>query len=255
MGILRTASDPNDVQEQASTGRRSFVWRVGAGMSAVLASAFPSLAGRRVDRLTLLEDELAIRRLHETFEACLDNGLYEDVLGLFAEDGEVVLHGGVFQGRARGIRRLYVERFGPSGSGRRIDVPPGLQLSEKGQSAVVTVAADGRSADARFPCSIEVGAPIVPDSHLARMARLHGERILRWWEGGTYEVSYAKDARDGSWRIERLEYRVLSRADRSRARRVSVPLFSRAFPEDLAGPDRLFSRAERLRIREHVGRS
>lgn len=253
MGILRTAADRIDVQERPSTGRRSFVWRVGAGMSAVLASAVPGTSGRRVDRgsrsrssgdrltsrLAILEDEVAIRRLHETFEARLDSGMYEDVVNLFTEDGEVVFNGGVFEGRARGVRRLYVDRFRPGLAGKRIEVPPGFQSGGNPQATVVRVATDRSSADARFPCSIQVGAPIVPDSPLARMARLHGERILRWWEGGTYEASYARDPRDGGWRIERLEYKVLSRADRSRGKPMSIPLFSRAFPEDPAGPDRL----------------
>jgi hypothetical protein len=189
--------------------------------------------------LAILEDEVAIRRLHETFEARLDSGMYEDVVNLFTEDGEVVFNGGVFEGRARGVRRLYVDRFRPGLAGKRIEVPPGFQSGGKRPPAVVRVATDRRSADARFPCSIQVGAPIVPDSPLARMVRLHGERILRWWEGGTYEASYARDPRDGGWRMARLEYKVLSRADRSRARPISVPLFSRTFPEDPAGPDRL----------------
>jgi hypothetical protein len=255
MPVLRIATAPVDAREQPRAGRRSFVWRVGAGVSAVLASAVPGISGVRVDggsrsrssveeltdRLALLEDELAIRRLHETFERCLDSGLYEDVVDLFTEDGEVAFNGGVFEGKEEGVRRLYVDRFGPSRAGRRMEVPPGFQAGGTRQAAVVTVATDRRSAVARFPYSIHVGAPIVPDSHLARMARLHGGGILRWWEAGTYEVSYAKDASDGGWRIGRLEYRVLSRADRSGVRPVSVPLLSKVFPEDPAGPDRLRS--------------
>jgi hypothetical protein len=264
MGIVRRAADPIDVQKHPSAGRRSFVWRVGAGMSGVLAFAVPGTSGPRVDqdsrsrgtfdelsrRLALLEDELAIRRLHETLEVCLDSGLYRDVVDLFTEDGVVAFNGGVFEGRAGGVRRLYVDRFRPSLAGRRMEVPARFPSGGKPQPAVVTVAADRKSAEARFPYSIQLGAPIVPDSQLARMARLHGERILRWWEGGTYEASYAKDASDGGWRIQRLEYRVLSRAQRSGVRPISVPLFSKMFPEDPAGPDRLLSQAERqTRIR------
>jgi hypothetical protein len=209
-------------------------------------------SGASVDQLTrrlaLLEDELAIRRLHEAFEICLDGGMYEDVVDLFTEDAEVAFNGGVFEGRARGVRRLYVDRLGPRLAGRRMEVPPGFQASGTRQAGVVTVATDRKSADARFPYSIQVGAPMAPDSQLARMARLHGEGILRWWEGGTYGASYARDASDGRWRMRRLEYRAQSRADRSGVRSMSVPLFSKVFPEDPVGPERLLSQADRLKL-------
>jgi hypothetical protein len=49
--------------------------------------------------------------------------------------------------------------------------------------------------------------------------------------------------KDGIWKIERLEHRVLSKADyrpgKSCARPISVPLFSKRYPEDPVGPDRL----------------
>jgi hypothetical protein len=257
MGILKDAADPIQIQKRPGAGRRSFVWRVSAGVSAVLASAATGTSGPRLNedlglegsidglasRLALLEDELAIRRLHEAFEICLDSGLYEDVVDLFTADGEVAFNGGVFAGRATGVRRLYVDRLGPSLAGRRMEAPPGLQPSGKRQPAVVKVATDRKSAEASFPCSIQVAAPICPDSQLARMARLHGDGALRWWEGGTYAASYAKDATEGVWQIRRLEYRVVSRARVSRAKPMSVPPFSKVFPEDPAGPDWLLSQA------------
>ena len=263
MESLSAGLESGEVRGQASAGRRSFVCRVGAGLSAVLASAVPGLASRTTrprlrsgdgvdqpaDRLGFLEDELAIRRLHETYERLLDNGQYEDVAELFAEDAQVIFNGGVFEGRDKGVRRLYDDCFRPALTGRRIEVPPGLQASVEPQPAVVTVAPDRQSADARFPYSIQVGAPIGPDSQLVRMARLHGEGIRRWWEGGIYEATYVRDPRDGGWRIGRLEYQVLSRADYRRggswARPISAAAFSELFPEDPAGPDRLAPRSGR----------
>jgi len=254
MDRLKPATDPGEGQGQARPGRRSFVCRLGAGVSAVLASAVPGLASRRTgsgvgsggsvgDRQGLLEDELQVRRLHETYEMLLDDGRYEDVVELFAEDAEVVFNGGVFEGRRSGVRRLFVDRFRPALAGKRTEVPPGLELEVERQPAVVTVAADRQTADARFACSIQVGAPIASDSQLVRMARLHGEGIRRWWEGGSYEASYVKHPGEGGWRIKRLEYRVLSRADYrgggSRARPMSVPALTKRFPEDPEGPDRL----------------
>lgn len=258
MDSLKSASARGEGRGQASPGRRSFVCRLAGGLSAVLASAVPGLASRRtgigartggdrpVDRLGILEDEIAIRRLHETYESLLDNGRYESVVGLFAENAKVVFNGGIFEGRARGVRRLFVACFRPALTGRRIEVPPGLESEMDRQPALVTVAADRRSADARFAYSIQVGAPMVPDSQLTRMARLQGEGIRKWWEGGSCEACYVRDPGDGGWRIDRLEYRVVSRADYRRGgscpRPIAVPAFSKVFPEDPAGPDRLAQR-------------
>jgi hypothetical protein len=86
---------------------------------------------------------------------------------------------------------------------------------------------------------------MAPDSQLVVMARLHGEGIMKWCESGTYEASYAKDAKNGVWKIQRLEYRVVSKTDyrpgKSHAGPISVPQFTKAYPEDPAGPDRLIS--------------
>ena len=75
------------------------------------------------------------------------------------------------------------------------------------------------------------------------MARLHGEGIIKWWEGGIYKVSYVKCVRDGGWKIKRLDHGVLSKADyrpgKSHAGPISVPLFSEVYPEDPSGPDAL----------------
>ena len=73
---------------------------------------------------------------------------------------------------------------------------------------------------------------------------------MKWWEGGIYEVSYLKDMKDGGWKIKRLEYRVLSKADyrpgKSCARPISVPLFSKVYPADPAGPDSLTDNDQEL---------
>jgi len=73
------------------------------------------------------------------------------------------------------------------------------------------------------------------------MARLQGEGIISWWEGGTHEVAFVKQ--DHNWKISKLEHRVASRADyqpgRSNAKPTSVPAFSSIFPKDPVGPDRI----------------
>jgi hypothetical protein len=269
MDFLKFASKPGDIPDQPNARRRSFMWKIGAAVPALLASAVPgkSSAGihqdaalkNQIDRLSsrlgILEDENAIRRLHRTYEDLLNDGKYEEVMNLFTDDGEVVFNGGIFKGKNGGVRRLYTERFQPGSAGRKIEPAPGFQPDADQQQDIVKVAVDRISAGARFPFSIQIGAPIISDSQLVKMARLHGEGIMKWWEGGTYEVFYVKDIRNGGWKIKRLEYRVLSKADyrpgKSRAKPISVPLFSKIHPEDPAGPDMLTDKNQ-IRMHNHM---
>ena len=240
-----------------NTGRRSFMWKMGTAMSAALAAAVPGMSTSRntqgpgldaeVDRLSkqlgVLEDEKNIRTLHRSYETCLDLGRYEEAVDFFTEDGEVAFNGGVFEGKRSGVSRLYRDCFRPGLTGKKIGPVPGFQGDAEQQSEAIRVTADRLSAKAQFPYTVQVGTPMAPDSQLVQMARLHGEGIMKWCESGICEVSYAKDATDGSWKIQRLEYRVLSKTNyrpgRSHAGPVSVPLFSQTYPENPAGPDRL----------------
>ena len=61
-------------------------------------------------RLGKVEDLLAIRNLQHAYGYYLDKCLYDEVVDLFAEAGEVRFMGGVFRGKA-GLRRLYCDRF------------------------------------------------------------------------------------------------------------------------------------------------
>lgn len=241
--------------DAADVGRRSFFWKLGAGVSTALASA--TAVGRAASdatddgalRAALLEDEQAIRRLHQAFERALDKGFYDDVVEMFTDDAEVVFNGGVFDNRNRGVDRLYRDRFRAGKAGRRIEPAPGFEIDPDLQRDSVEVAPDRSSARAVFPYSIQVGRPIESDSSLVDMARLHGEGVQTWWEGGLYKVSYRKDAVDGRWKISRLEYDTLSRADyrpgRTYAMPISIPLIATRYPEDPLGPDALVPASER----------
>jgi carotenoid cleavage dioxygenase len=164
-------------------------------------------------RAALLEEAQALRQLHQAFEQAQDKGLSDEILRMFAEDAEVVFNGGLFLARDEGVSRLYRERFPAGKSGRRMDPAPGFELAADQQQERVQVAPDRLTATAVFPYSIQVGTPIDSESSLATMARLHGEGVRTWWEGGGYHVTYRKDATDGRWTISRLEYRTLARAD------------------------------------------
>ena len=251
MDLAKSLSKPN-------AGRRSFLWKAGAALSAAVAAAVPGIAktganqggGRNTeaDRLShqlgILEDEKAIRNLHRSYEALLDGGMYEEASALFADDAEVVFNGGVFKGKKEGVARLYCECFRSGSTGKTLGPPPGFETIARHTQDAITVAADRLSAQAQFPYSIQVGVPM-PDSQLVRMARLHGEGIMKWCEGGICDVVYAKEAKGESWKIRKLEYRVLSktnfRAGISDSRPISAPQFAKTYPEDPAGPDRLIA--------------
>ena len=256
MGTFKSNTD--NIQKQTDTGRRSFIWKVGAGMSAVLAAAVPAIAKPvisndkklriRVNSLSkqvaILETKKSIRKLHKAYEDLLDKCMYSEVLNMFTDDAEVIFNGGVFKG-TRGVKRLFCSHFSSGMTGKRIDPAPGFQLNPEQQQDMVEISPDLKSAKAGFTYSIQIGSPIKSDSQLVKMARLQGEGIMKWWEGGIYEVAYVKDIKDGNWKIRRLEYRVLSRADyrpgRTYAKPVSVSSFSKVYPEDQTGPDKLIT--------------
>lgn len=225
--------------------RRSFIWKLGAGASAAVAAAAPAVAapGKADDpalRAALLEEEKALRKLHQDFGQAMDQGLPGKVVGLFAGDAEVVFNGGIFR-HSEGIGRLYRDYLPARKAGASMQPAPGFQLCAGQLQDSVEVARDLRSATAVFPYSIQVGTPLESGNSLASMARLHGEGVRTWWEGGVYRVSYRKEA--AGWRISRLEYDTLSRADyrpgRSHAEPISVARFSTPFPQDPQGPDAL----------------
>lgn len=226
--------------------RRSFIWKLGAGASAAVVSAvgLAKTEAPRVDsaaaRLALLEEEKTLRRLHQAFEQAMDKGLHAEVIGMFASDAQVVFNGGIFSNRS-GVSRLFGGHFTSGKTGGRMEPAPGFELAAEQQRDSVEVSADRLTAKAEFNYSIRVGEPIETVSSLAAMARLHGEGVRTWWEGGVYQVSYRKEA--GAWKISRLEYDTLSRADwrpgRSYAQAISVARLSTLYPQDLQGPDAL----------------
>ena len=242
--------------------RRSFVWKMGAGVSAALAptallpASLPAVSAAGAEpataddpaselalRAALLEEEQALRLLHRAFEQAQDKDLHDDVIAMFAEDAEVIFNGGVFRTRGQGVSRFYRERFPAGKSGRRMEPAPGFELAADQQHESVQVSPDRLSANAVFPYSIQVGTPFESESSLASMARLHGEGVRTWWEGGAYHVTYRKDVTAGRWTISRLEYRTLARADYRSGRTYATPIavapLTTRFPADQQGPDEL----------------
>jgi hypothetical protein len=221
-------------------GRRSFIWKAGAAMSAVVASAVSGIS-KPAGRADGSKDANAVRMLHRTYESLIDKGRYEEALDLFADKAEAVFNGGIFAGKRGGLRRLYFENFSAGMTGKKIEPPASFEPDPARDLDIVEVAPDGKTASGRFPYSMQVGTPIEGNSSLLEMARLHGEGIAKRWEGGICEASYLKVGE--SWKIRRIEYRALSKAHyrpgQHDAKPVDVPAFAVRYPDDPKGPDRL----------------
>jgi hypothetical protein len=263
MAISKSKTESKRSPKQPNGGRRSFIRKTGAALSAVLASTVAGVsksipdhdAGLKGEMETLsnrigcLEDANIIRRLNHTYETCLDQGMYEEVVKLFADEGEVVFNGGIFIGKDKGVRRLYCNHFSGNRTGKKIEPAPGFEPDPAQLQDVVEVAQDRQSAKAQFPYSMQVGTPLVSELPLLEMMRQQGQGIWQWWEGGIHDVSYVKE--ENAWKIRRLEYRLLSRADykpgRSYARPISVPQFSEVYPGNPSGPDKLITAKPKAR--------
>ena len=238
-------------------GRRSFVQRFGAFLALVpLALAGGAARARSTKRrqitssdddrlkamekqmeqmaaqLGMLQDVHAIRRVQYAYGYYMDKCLYDEVVDLFTEDGEVHFAGGVYRGRA-GQRRLYAGRFrnvfakGANGPVYAFLLDH-LQLQD-----IIDVAPDRRTAQARLRCFMQAGAHETKTDLAPGIPR-------QWWEGGVYENTYAKGD-DGVWRIKVLNYRVVFQGAYEEGwahwKPVTAAADRKAFPEDPLGPD------------------
>src|SRR3569833_4122324 len=119
-----------------------------------------SALAQRVEQLAeevgRLDDAQAIRKLQHAYGYYLDKCLYDEVVDLFADDGEVRFMGGAFKGKA-GLRRLYCDRFRKSFTGGHNGPVYGFLLDHLQLQDIVDVAPDRGTGRARFRCLMLVG--------------------------------------------------------------------------------------------------
>lgn len=199
------------------------------------------MAGRddmlaRLDRLEArvgeLEDVNAIRRLHHAYGYYIDMCMYDEVVDLFARDGEVIFLSGIYRGH-EGIARLYKTWFQNLFTGGRPGPVDGFLLDHFQMQDIITVAADRTSARGRFRALLAGG------SHESRPDKPEG-LPLQFWEAGLYENDYVRE--DGVWKIRRLDYRVQWQADYEAGwahQEAHLRPAGVTFPEDPLGPDTL----------------
>ena len=139
-----------------------------------------------------LQDESQIRKVQYTYGYFIDKSQYNEVVDLFAEDGEVWFLGGIYKGK-KGVRRLYIERFQTQFTQGHNGPRYGWLLDHPQLQMVIDVAPDRKTAKVRGRSQMQAG--------LHESAE--GQQRA-WWEGGIYENEYVKE--DGVWKIKALRY-------------------------------------------------
>lgn len=141
------------------------------------AAEKPLPASRIAAEAELLLAESAAQNLQAAFGFYLDRKMYDDIVDLFAEDAVIDIAGtGRFAGKV-GVRRA-LAAFGAAGLQRG-------ELNDRPQlMPVITVAADGRSAELR---NIEIG-----------MTGHHNGET--WWSSAVQQFEFMRGS-DGVWRI------------------------------------------------------
>jgi len=159
--------------------RRSFLKGgalLAAPLAAVAAPGAVMVDDKLKTRLAKLENEAAIRKLHQTWLRRINTGAREASAELFAD-----LKSAAFDPAVRGIA-----------------------ADHAGEPDVIEVAADGKSAAGRFRCFVETETAIPQDSTLAQMAHAQGGGFVRRLERRVLKVEYVKA--DGAWSIARVDF-------------------------------------------------
>jgi len=167
-----------NMNTDTTSTRRSFL-KGGAVLAAPLAVALPAAVmadGGLKARLAMLEDEAAIRDLHQTWLRRINTGAGDAVTPLFANR-----EGAAFDQSVRGIA-----------------------ADHAGQPDAIEVAADGESAAGRFHCAVKIETTIPKDCTLARMAHAQGGGFVHRTERRVLNVEYVKAS--GAWAIAKVEF-------------------------------------------------
>lgn len=206
-------------------------------MAAVETGPETSIAAlaHKVEQLThevgLLNDAQAIRKLQHAYGYYLDKCLYDEVVDLFADSGEVRFMGGAFRGKA-GLRRLYCDRFRQNFTGGYNGPVHGFLLDHLQLQDIIDVAPDRAAARARFRCFMQAGSHETKKDAPAHLPK-------QWWEGGIYENDYIRE--NGVWKLQVLNYTAvyhgLYESGWAHTPPRFVPFFTETFPANPAGPD------------------
>jgi hypothetical protein len=164
--------------EDTNSTRRSFL-KSGALLTAPLAAVgVPTVVmadSEMKARLARLENEAAIRNLHQTWLRRV-NTEARDAASLFADPKAAA--------------------FDPS--------VRSIAADHAGKPDAIEVAADGESAAGRFYFAVEIENAIAQDCTLARMAHAQGGGFVRRTERRVVNIEYVKAS--GAWAIAKIEF-------------------------------------------------
>lgn len=165
-------------KDTAST-RRSFL-KSGAMLAAPLAAvAAPAVAiadDELKSRLAKLENEAAIRELHQIWLRRINTATRDAASSLFADPKAA--------------------KFDPS--------VRSIAADHIGQPEEINIAVDGKTAAGRYECTVEIEAEIAQDCTLARMAHAQGGGFVRRTERRILKIEYVKTS--GAWAISKVEF-------------------------------------------------
>ena len=185
-------------------------------------------------QLGSVNDMNAIRQLQHTYGYYMDKGLYDEVVDLFAEDGELSFMGGRYIGK-ESVRRLYCGRLRNIFTKGQNNPIHGMLADHMQLQDVIRVAEDRQSAFGRFRAFLQGGihkSMQNPPEHLPK----------QWWEAGVYENQYVKE--DGVWKIKLLNYNLHWQATFEEGWANADVISTNSpvtYPEDPHGPDKLHS--------------
>ena len=185
-----------------------------------------------------LQDESQIRKVQYTYGYFIDKSQYNEVVDLFAEDGEVWFLGGIYKGK-KGVRRLYIERFQTQFTQGHNGPRYGWLLDHPQLQMVIDVAPDRRTAKVRGRSQMQAGLHETAEG-----------QQRAWWEGGIYENDYVKE--DGVWKIRALRYYPFWHGSFAEGWAKTpidfIPMAdgSQLYPGDPLGPDELIEPRPRL---------
>ena len=165
--------------KDTTSTRRSFLKGgalIAAPLAAVAAPALVKADDELKARLAKLENEAAIRELHQTWLRRINTGEADAAAPLLSD-------------RERTAFDQAVRSVAPD---------------HAGQPDVVEVSADGKSAVGRFHCAVELETAIAQDCTLAQMARQQGSGFIRRTERRVLNVEYEKAS--GAWAIAKIEF-------------------------------------------------
>ena len=169
----------------SSSTRRSFLKGgalLAAPLAAVAAPAVVMADDQLKTRLARLEDEAAIRKLHQAWLRAVNtregntNDTLDEAASLFADP-------------KRSAFDASVRAIAPDHAGK----PDAIELTS-----------DGKRATGRFHCAVETETAIAPDCTLAQMAHAQGSGFVHRTERRVLHVEYVKAS--GAWTIAKTEF-------------------------------------------------